>query len=100
MRRRLWRCLRLDLDDSGSSTGRRRLGPPRADCILREVVVNFEGFLDGDGLAQLLAEAPSLFPDASKSFALDARLPDLWLFIIFIIVAPRFGTDALVDLLG
>jgi len=66
---------------------------------LREVVVNSQSFLDGDGLAYLLPEAPSFFPDPSQSFALDARLPYLWLFIITIIVAPRFGTNALVDLL-
>jgi hypothetical protein len=67
---------------------------------LREVVVNSQSFLDGDGLAQLLTEAPSLFPDAPKSFSFYSRLPHLWFFIITIIVSSRFGADALVDLLG
>ena len=99
MRRRLWCCLRLCLHDPRSATGRGRLGAPCADGILGEVVVNSQSFLDGDGLAQLLAEAPSFFPDASKSFALDARLPNLWFFIILIVITSRFGTNALVDFL-
>ena len=100
MRRRVRRRLWWYFYNSRRATWRGRLGPSRADRILGEVVVNFEGFLDGDGLAQLLTEAPSFLPDPSKSFAFHTRLPNSWLFIIFIIVSSRFGTNTLVDLLG